>query len=93
MEQVLRPRDNTFEPGKRVEYDPSYTGDQLSYLYEKEEKELQDKLFQIYEDLSEEEDNDQGYGYEDEEELPKKWIELFNYCFKFIELKILLLLN
>ena len=45
-----------------MEFDPKYTGDQMNYLYQKEEAELQDKLFQIYEELSE--DGDEGYGYE-----------------------------
>ena len=49
---------NTFEPGKQVEYDPNYTGDQLNYLYQKEEKDLQDKLFQIYEEINEDDVDD-----------------------------------
>ena len=63
------PNENTFEPGKQVEFDPKYAGDQHSYLYQKEEKDLQDKLFQIYEEINE--DTDEGYGYEEtQEEVP-----------------------
>ena len=31
------PNENTFEPGKQVEFDPKYAGDQQNYLYMKEE--------------------------------------------------------
>ena len=45
---------NTFEPLKNVEYDRSYSGDQFKYSYEQEEKDLQEKLFKLYEQLEEE---------------------------------------
>ena len=64
IESVLKPKENTFEPGKQVEYDPSYTGDQMNYLHQSQEKDLQDKLFAIYEEINE--DTDEGYGYESE---------------------------
>ena len=60
---MLRPRENNFEPGKQVQYDPSYTGDQFNYLHQKEERDLQDKLFELYEEIDEE--TNQGYGYEE----------------------------
>lgn len=49
-----------------MEFDPKYAGDQFNYLYQKEEAELQDKLFQMYEELNE--DTDEGYGYVDDDE-------------------------
>ena len=69
IEQVIRPTENIFEPGKQVEFDPKYTGDQVSYRYEREERDLQNKLFQLYEDISE--DTDEGYGYVDDDEVPQ----------------------
>ena len=53
---------NQFEPLKKVEFDKSYSGDQFEYLYQREEKELQDKLFKMYEEMEEEqaeEDDDE----------------------------------
>ena len=64
IEKVLRPTENTFEPGKQVALDNTYTGDQYHYRYQREEKDLQDKLFQIYEEVTD--DGDEGYGYEEE---------------------------
>ena len=61
---------NDFEPGKQVEYDPSYTGDQLNYSYMREEKDLQDKLFQIYEEINED-DVDEDFEVEVIERRPK----------------------
>ena len=65
---MIKPRENTFEPGKQVEYDPQYTGDQMNYIHQTQEQELQDKLFQIYEELAED-PADEGYGYEEVEEV------------------------
>ena len=42
IEAVLSRQDNTFEPGKNVVYDKSYTGDQYEYQFQREEKDLQD---------------------------------------------------
>ncbi len=39
---------------KNVQYDKSYSGDQYHYSYEGEEKDLQEKLFKIYEEIEEE---------------------------------------
>ena len=60
IEKVLGREQNQFEPGKQIEYDKSYAGDQYEYLYQKEEKELQDQLFEAYDKVverDEEEDN------------------------------------
>ena len=65
IEEVLRPKENHFEPGQQVEFDPKYAGDQFKYLYEREERDLQDKLFQLYEEINEEQE--EGYGYEVDE--------------------------
>eukprot|EP00347_Sterkiella_histriomuscorum_P010217 403377152 len=45
---------NQFEALKSVEFDKSYSGDQFSYQYQLEEKQLQEKLFQLYDELEEE---------------------------------------
>ena len=39
-----------------MEYDPSYTGDQFVYEYQKEEKDLQEQLFEMYDELDDEEE-------------------------------------
>ena len=49
---------NTFEPLKNVQYDRKYSGDQYHYSYEREEKDLQEKLFKMYEELEEEEEEE-----------------------------------
>ena len=49
---------NQFEPLKKVEYDKSYSGDQFQYQYQLEEKELQDKLFKMYDELQDEEEEE-----------------------------------
>jgi len=56
IESVLQPTLNVFEPGKGIEYDPKYEGDQYKYLYQQKEKELQDQLFELYEQIDEEND-------------------------------------
>ena len=56
---MLQPTVNTFEPGKQVEYDKNFEGDQLKYGYERQERELQDKLFALYEEIDEENDPDE----------------------------------
>ena len=61
------PKENDFEPGKNVEFDPKYNENETKYLYQKEEKDLQDKLFQLYEEINPE--ADEGYGYEEVEEV------------------------
>ena len=61
------PKENDFEPGKNVEFDPKYNDNQTKYLYQKEEKDLQDKLFQLYEEINPE--ADEGYGYEEVTEV------------------------
>ena len=48
---MLRPTENIFEPGKQVQYDKQYAGDQMTYSYQKEERELQEKLFKMYEEM------------------------------------------
>ena len=40
IEAVLQPQVNQFEPGKQVQFDKNYTGDNLNYRYMKEEQEL-----------------------------------------------------
>ena len=40
IETVLNRQANIFEPGKQVEFDKSYTGDQFQYQYQREEKDL-----------------------------------------------------
>ena len=40
IESVLNKQENIFEPGKQVELDKSYTGDQFEYQFQKEEKDL-----------------------------------------------------
>ena len=64
IEDVLRPKENNFEPGKQVQYDPKYSGDEHNYLHQSQERDLQDKLFQIYEEVDEE--TNEGYGYVEE---------------------------
>ena len=51
-----------------MEYDPSYSGDHLNYLYQKEERDLQEKLFQMYEELSDEGEEEEGYTEEETKE-------------------------
>lgn len=54
IEKVLNREQNEFEPGKNIEYDKSYAGDQFQYLYQKEEKDLQDQLFEAYDKIVDE---------------------------------------
>lgn len=65
IESVIKPKENTFEPGKQVEFDASYKGDEMNYQHQSVEQELQDKLFQMYEEIND--DGDEGYGYEPDE--------------------------
>jgi hypothetical protein len=37
---VIKPTENTFEPGKQVQIDTKYAGDQMKYSYEREEQDL-----------------------------------------------------
>ena len=54
IEKVLNKSQNTFEPGKNVEFDKSYSGDQFEYQYQQEEKALQDELFAMYDQIENE---------------------------------------
>ena len=62
MEAILRPTDNNFEPGQNVQFDKNYNNEQ-SYLYQREEKDLQDQLFKMYEEITDEEE----YGDENDD--------------------------
>ena len=37
------PKENDFEPGKNVEFDPKYNENETKYLYQKEEKDHQEE--------------------------------------------------
>ncbi|CDW89118.1 UNKNOWN [Stylonychia lemnae] len=50
---------NQFEPLKNVEFDKSYSGDQFQYQYQLEEKQLQDQLFKLYDELEEEREEEE----------------------------------
>ena len=56
ISKVIGSTKNTFEPLKNVQYDKSYSGDQYHYSYEREEKDLQEQLFKMYESIEEEEE-------------------------------------
>ena len=56
IEKVLNHSENIFEPGKKIEFDKSFSGDQFKYQYQLEEKELQRQLFEAYDQLVEEND-------------------------------------
>ena len=45
---------NSFEPGQNIKYDTKYSADKYEYCFEREEQELQDKLFEVYDQLQEE---------------------------------------
>ena len=59
IEKVLNKEQNQFEPGKQIDYDKSYAGDQFQYLYQNEEKDLQDELFKAYDEVVEKDPNEQ----------------------------------
>lgn len=67
IEKVLSRDQNQFEPGKKIEYDKSYAGDQFQYLYQKEEKDLQDELFKAYDQVVEKDETEQENQYDDED--------------------------
>jgi hypothetical protein len=54
ISRIIGTTQNQFEPNKNVQYDRSYSGDQYKYSYEATEKDLQEKLFKIYEEMEEE---------------------------------------
>ena len=51
INKVLGSSENTFEPGKKVSFNRQYDPD---LRLTKEERELEDKLFELYEELEEE---------------------------------------
>ena len=55
MESVLKPNENTFTPYKNVEFDKNFKGE-VEYLYQKEEQNLQEELFKMYEEMEDEKD-------------------------------------
>ena len=63
IETVLNRQDNKFEPGKNVEFDKSYTGDQMSYSFEREEAKVQEELFKMYDEMVEEEEENEWIKY------------------------------
>ena len=68
IEKVLNKEQNQFEPGKNIEYDKSYAGDEYQYSYQKEEHDLQNQLFEAYDQLVEQDENAEENQYDDDEQ-------------------------
>ena len=59
MNKVLNSHENVFEPGKNVEFNREYDPD---LRQTKQEKELEDQLFELYEELEEDYQKSSGKG-------------------------------